>query len=339
MTIRSESLPKRTTIKRKAFVEDPTVFRKYQPIAEKVLCLVEQTDALHQRKAAWMIEHIQGDRLNMFTNPTGMTISSLARYIKRSTERLGRIEPDLIKEFIRIRAMPMSAKAIREGKLEYRRSEHGKAVALKYNQDYKDRNREEVNRKRRRYQRRPEARRRRREYNNRPEVKERQVQRFADYYIENREARKDYQRRRRSKRSVRLAIKRFRETHKKHRRELDLATKEFAHFGRMLSDPDPEKRYEGAIALGNRPDTWRYDSNLLELLENDTSPMVRMEAAWALGERKDWRAIPGLVRLGEWGAKERKDEAISAAIKALRKIRVSKAKEAAERLERLANPR
>jgi len=86
-----------------------------------------------------------------------------------------------------------------------------------------------------------------------------------------------------------------------------------AHFIRMLSDDDENRRWKAAESLGRMRDPGAVE-RLIDTLWDDDS-RVRLKAAWALGQIGDIRAagpLRRLYRMENEGAQEIITEAIEA---------------------------
>lgn len=300
---------------RRAYVDDPKTFSRYVPIAEQILCLAEQTDALTDVRLRILKQCATGTtgsniaKIEFSTFKEGVGIALVSRNHRESLKLLSPFDDHLVSSYIRIRRhMPQSLRLSwqHENMEKYR----SKPEAVRLNKisrsEYYDTHRKKINRRRRKRWNEqssdPKILKKRRKYLSRPDVLARARERMRIRSITHRKRVIAKCKRNHGKPGYRAWRKSFRlsERYKELVKVRQNIYRECAALLKQLNDPDnPWKRHDAALALGIRARDYRGASAALIRTLSDPHWNVREAIVWTLGERREWKAARRLIRMAK----------------------------------------
>ncbi|VVB73690.1 HEAT repeats [uncultured archaeon] len=157
-----------------------------------------------------------------------------------------------------------------------------------------------------------------------PAIEERRRKKARDYYFNHKKSLREWSRKHAHAYMQRPGV---RERYAQHSRNSRIRAKECRSYANMLGHPDPSNRAEAAMAIGARRYKGHFEK-LRRMLLSDPESFVRCEAAWALGETREWRAVNILVRAAESAHRSENAPLLCSALMALGKLGLPEAKEA-----------
>lgn len=317
--------------RRRAYLDEPRVFRQYAPIAEKIMHLAEQSGVLNRKQLSLLRARVQGMSFTTIDPVRGRT-GVLQRQERTILSRLSRIDGPLVSRFNELRKVKLSKKAIEERIAAYRSSPAYVAATAKRRRRWYEKHKTEI----RAAAQRPSAKRRMRKYKkglywSNPAIRRKAIERAREYHIQHRgeclKKKREYSQRPEVQKHIQKYMKRYKGRWK----ELAGRRKEYKQFKQMLRSGEPHVREAAAISIGARK--YRIAFDQLRALLNDENEFdyVRIAVVWTFGENRDWRAVPDLIRLAAKADSDRDESMLVEIIKALGKIGTRDAKEAIRR--------
>ena len=315
---------------RRAYVDDSKTFSRYAPIAERILCLAEQTDAVTENQLNILRQYVAGTtgpNIERIHKPEGTATAILSRYYLRALEHLSHFDKPLVSRFLAIRNRRTPESFKREWIERYRSKPEVKIHYKISSSEYYDAHKKEINRQRRKRWKQqssdPEVLKTRRKYGSRPDVLAKARERMRILRIKHRKKFRAKCKHHCGKPRYRAWRKRFLHS-ERYLERMKVRQKIYKECGALLTQLNdmehPGLRYDAAMALGSRARDYMGASAILIGKLSDPDESVREAVAWALGERREWKATQKLVSMAKSASVEGRDSTLVGLIKALWKI-------------------
>lgn len=256
----------------KPFVEDPNVFERYRPLAERLLCLAENTELITDLQRNIISEKICGNREKQIAKDNGIARITAATYAASAMKALASLDSQLVSDVKWLQHKKYSKEVLIERKKEWNARFNRLHPGLRYLYT-------------KRYAQNHPERRRQTRLNWQTKHEEEFKAYRQQYYLKN-------------KKWIDKKTRRY-------KRQKSLDTREGRPMVKILRHSTSLLDIQGALmGLGNRPFCDSFDY-ILPFVRHKID-FVKSEAIWALGNRKERKAIPYLDDL----AKETTDSLI-----------------------------
>jgi len=280
----------------RAFVEDPAVFSRYAPLAERALCMSYCLDTITDRQRDVLKARLCGSRHTQIVCSGMRSFTTVHREEEAAFEVIATEDLSLISRLRWLMRQPFT-----KGTLEERRKEYYK----RYDRRHSDRH----NAASRRYCELHLDKRKATAHNHYVKEKDDLLQKSRERYAENRTS----------------ILSRMSERRKARRKE----RAECEQFVRMLNSLDPSTVETALISLGVRKYLPALD-RICSLMRHPT-PFIRKEAVWAIGEYQQKGCAPELISLAETADNRDDQPMLAEIVSALGKIGGELARDAVKR--------
>ena len=247
----------------KPFVEDPKIFERYQPLAERLLCLAEGTDLITDLQRDIIREKLCGNKERQIAEDHCIALITAATYAGSAMKSLASLDPQLVSDVKKIQHERYTKEVWTEKKKEYNARFNRLHPDLRYlytkryAQNHPERRSETCRNWRLK----------------RGEEYQRYIQ---QYYADN-------------KKHINARMRQY-------KREKLRDTREGRRMARTLKHSSSLLDIQAALlGLGSRP-LYNSFEVILPFIRHNVD-FVRSEAIWALGNRQDREAVPHLANL------------------------------------------
>ena len=247
----------------KPFVEDPKVFERYQPLAERLLCLAESTDLITDLQREIVREKLCGNKEKRIAKDHEIALITAATYAGSAIKTLASLNPQLVSDVKKVQHEKYTKEVWAEKKKEYnarfnqRHPDLRYLYTKRYAQNHPERRKETV-------------------ANYRAKLGETYQQYLQQYYAKN-------------KKRINARLRRYKRQKSRDTREGKRMVKTLK-FSSSLLDVQA-----ALLGLGSRPLYNSFEA-ILPFIRHKVD-FVKSEAIWALGNRQDREAVPYLSNL------------------------------------------